>query len=167
MKLLPKTEYSGIYDIPFEHYFSKGVRGVIFDIDNTLVLHDAPADENCMKLFRKLHEIGFRTCIVSNNKLERVKSFADAVDSDFVEDAGKPGVIGYEKALEKMKLDKNQVISIGDQLLTDIWGSNNAGIYSVLVSPIGPEKYFHIKLKRIIEKPFLYHYHRKEKRNER
>ena len=161
---MPKTSYDGTYEIPFEHYYLKGVRGVIFDIDNTLVLHDEPADTRCIELFKRLHDIGFKTCIVSNNKLKRVKSFADAVGSFYVEDAGKPKSKGYTKALDIMGLDKNQVISVGDQLLTDIWGSNNAEIYSVLVKPVGPEKYFHIKIKRVIEKPFLHHYHRKEKK---
>ena len=110
--------------------------------------------------------MGFKTCIVSNNKLPRVKAYADAVGSDFVEDAGKPGTSGYNKAISKMGLDKEKVISVGDQLLTDILGANNSGIYSVLVGPVGPEKYFHIKLKRVIEKPFLYYYHRKQCKND-
>lgn len=166
MSLLPKTEYSSAYDIPFGHYYSQGVRGVIFDIDNTLVLHDEPADVRSRELFKKLHETGFKTCIVSNNKLPRVKAFADSVGSDYVEDAGKPGTSGYIRAINKMGLKKEDVIAVGDQLLTDILGANNSGIYSVLVRPIGPEKYFHIKLKRIIEKPFLYYYHRKQTLND-
>lgn len=165
ISLLPKEEYKGTYDIPFEHFYSKGVRGVIFDIDNTLVLHDEPADDRACELFKRLKQIGFKTCIVSNNGSERVRKFADEVGSDYVENAGKPGTAGYKEALNKMNLDKSDVISIGDQILTDIWGSNNSGIYSILVGPVGPEKYFHIKLKRIIEKPIIHHYHRKTGKN--
>ncbi len=165
MFLLPKEEYNSTYEIPFEHFYDNGVRGVIFDIDNTLVLHDAPSDERSRKLFDKLKDIGLKTCIVSNNGLERVRSFAEDVGSYYVENAGKPGTDGYIKALKKMNLSPEQVIAVGDQLLTDIWGANNSGIHSVLVHPIGPEKYFHIKLKRLIEKPVLIYYHNKGKSN--
>ena len=161
MSLLPKEEYNSTYEIPFGHFYDNGVRGVIFDIDNTLVLHDAPADERSKELFSKIKDIGLKTCIVSNNGLKRVRSFAEDVGSLYVENAGKPGTVGYTKALEIMKLSPDQVIAVGDQLLTDIWGANNSHIHSVLVHPIGPEKYFHIKLKRLIEKPFLKYYHNK------
>ncbi|MDO4938651.1 MAG: YqeG family HAD IIIA-type phosphatase [Lachnospiraceae bacterium] len=163
MSLLPKEDYNGTYEIPFERFYDKGVRGVIFDIDNTLVLHDAPADNRSRELFNRLKNIGFKTCIVSNNGLERVKCFAEDVGSLYVENAGKPGTEGYRKALEAMCLDRESVIAVGDQLFTDIWGANNSGIYSVLVKPIGPEKYFHIKLKRLLEKPVLSSYYRKRK----
>ena len=159
MCLFPKEEFSSTYDVPLDRYFSDGVRGVIFDIDNTLVLHDEPADQRSIELFTRLHNSGFTTCIVSNNGFERVRSFAKATGSDFVENAGKPGTKGYIKALESMNLPKDKVIAIGDQILTDIWGANNAEIYSVLVRPLGPEKYFHIVLKRIIEIPILALYH--------
>ena len=159
MCLFPKEEFSSTYDVPFDRYYSYGVRGVIFDIDNTLVLHDEPADQRSIELFTRLRNLGFSTCIVSNNGYERVSVFANATGSDYVENAGKPGPAGYIKALESMKLPKDKVIAIGDQILTDIWGANNAGIYSVLVRPLGPEKYFHIVLKRIIEIPILALYH--------
>lgn len=159
MCLFPKEEYSSTYDIPFDRYYSDGVRGVIFDIDNTLVLHDEPADARSKELFIRLHNQGFKTCIVSNNGFERVKDFSDAVGSDYVENAGKPGTSGYSRALSIMDLSRANVIAVGDQILTDIWGANNAGIQSILVKPLGPEKYFHIVLKRIIEKPIIGLYH--------
>lgn len=159
MCLFPKEEYRSTYDIPFDRYYSDGIRGVIFDIDNTLVLHDEPADSKSIALFKKLHQLGLKTCIVSNNGHDRVCSFSESIESHYIENAGKPGSKGYSKALKLMNLPGEAVIAVGDQILTDIWGANNAGIYSVLVKPLGPEKYFHIVLKRIIEKPILCLYH--------
>lgn len=159
MSLFPKSEYNSTYEIPFEHLFSQGVRGVIFDIDNTLVLHDEPADDRSIKLFEKLRNTGLKTCIISNNEEPRVKAFANTVGSKYVYKAGKPLSKGYIKALELLGTDRKNTVFVGDQLFTDIAGANNAGIYSILVKPIGKEKYFHIILKRILEAPILFFYH--------
>ena len=55
------------YVIHFEKMYEQGYRGLIFDIDNTLVPHGAPADSRSRKLFERLREIGFDTCLISNN----------------------------------------------------------------------------------------------------
>ncbi len=154
MCLFPKAEYSSTYEIPFGRLYRQGVRGVIFDIDNTLVLHDAPADERSIALFRSLDEIGLRSAIISNNDEPRVRLFAEAVGCDtYVYKAGKPDKAGYLKAAELMALSADEVVFVGDQLFTDIWGANRAGIFSILVGALGPEIYFHITLKRILEAP--------------
>ena len=64
----PSVYYASTYDIDFQEYYDKGFRGIIFDVDNTLVPHDADADERAKKLFRDLRAIGFDTCLTSNNK---------------------------------------------------------------------------------------------------
>jgi len=160
MILFPKAEYKSTFDIPFERLYKQGVRGVIFDIDNTLVLHDAPADNKSKELFSKLRGIGFKTAIISNNEEPRVKEFSKAVGNTvYVYHANKPKKEGYLKAIEMMGLKPSEVIFVGDQLFTDIAGANRAGVFSILVGRLGPEKYFHIILKRILEAPFRLAYH--------
>lgn len=154
-KLFPKEEYKSTYEIPFGRLYERGVRGVIFDIDNTLVLHDAPADEKAIELIKHLREMGFKTCILSNNEEPRTRLFAEALDSPYIYKAGKPKTEGYIRAMEIMGTDLSSTVMIGDQLFTDIWGANRGGVHSILVGRLGREKYFHIVLKRILEAPVL------------
>ena len=90
------------YEIDFDALYREGYRGIIFDIDNTLVPHGAPADERAKKLFAHLKELGFSCCLLSNNKEPRVKMFNDDVQVQYIFKAGKPKCFGYEKAMERM-----------------------------------------------------------------
>ena len=100
--LYPKEYVDSTYEIDFEGLYKKGYRGVIFDIDNTLVPHGAPADERATAFFRKMHEMGYATLMLSNNKEPRVKLFCDAVNAPYIYKGGKPKTEGYYKAMEVM-----------------------------------------------------------------
>lgn len=160
-KFYPKREMENAYMVPYDMYYEQGIRGVIYDVDNTLVPHDAPADERAAALFKRLHEMGLNTCLLSNNKEPRVKAFAEKVGSSYIYKGGKPSVKGYQKAMEKMGTDTGSTIFVGDQLFTDIYGANRTGIYSILVKPIHPKEEIQIVLKRYLEKVVLYWYHRR------
>ena len=67
---------------------------LLFDIDNTLVPHGAPADERAIALFEHLKKLGFKTCLLSNNKEARVKPFASQVKSPYIHKGGKPSKRG-------------------------------------------------------------------------
>lgn len=159
-RFYPADTADSAYKIDYKALYGKGIRGLIFDIDNTLVPHGAPADQQAIALFKQLHTMGFHTCLISNNQLPRVAPFAEAVDSQFVEDAHKPSVKNYVKAMELMQTDTGSTRFIGDQLFTDIYGANRAGIPSILVSPIHPKEEIQIVLKRKLEKIVLYFYNR-------
>ena len=156
----PSTECNSTYDIDFQRMYDLGYRGIIFDIDNTLVPHGAPADEKAIALFEKLREIGFQTLLLSNNKEPRVKSFCEQVGSDYIFKAGKPKKTGYEKAMERMGTTKETTFFVGDQLFTDVWGAKRTGLYSVLLKPIHPKEEIQIVLKRYLERIVLFFYHR-------
>lgn len=160
-RFYPKEDYTSTYVIPFEEYYQKGYRGVLFDVDNTLVEHDQAATPEAVALFRRLREIGFATCLISNNKDYRVQPFADAVGSGFVYKAGKPSPKGYEEGMERMKTNRQTTLFVGDQLFTDIWGANRAGIHSILVKQIAKHEEIQIILKRKLEKIVLWSYRRK------
>lgn len=163
-RFYPRQYLASAYDIPYERFREKGVRGVIFDIDNTLVPHDAPADGRARELFAHLRGLGFDTCLLSNNKERRVAEFAGQVGSRYIFKAGKPSVKGYEQAMEEMGTDRKTTLFVGDQLFTDIWGANRAGIYSVLTKPINPREEIQIVLKRIPERLVLRFYERDRRR---
>lgn len=141
-----------VYDIDFDKYYNLGFRAIIFDIDNTLVLHDVDIDDNCKKLFDKLNKIGFHIAILSNNNLNRVKKFLRDYDYKYIYDANKPNKKSYLEIIKLLNIDKDKTLYIGDQLFTDIFGANNAKLKSILVKPLGKEIYLHIKLKRLFEK---------------
>ena len=159
----PKEWLDSTYEIDWEQWKRKGIRGVLFDIDNTLVPHGAPADSRAIALFEKLHALGFQTCLLSNNKEPRVKSFADQVHSPYIYKAGKPGVKNYNRSVQEMGLCKEEVLFVGDQLFTDVYGANRAGIYGILVKPINPKEEIQIVLKRYLEKIVLHFYTKEEK----
>ena len=96
------------YVIPFEKLYEEGYRGLIFDIDNTLVPHGAPADVRAIKLFNRLKEIGFQCCLLSNNQIERVEMFNKDVNVNYIYNAHKPSTKNYEKAMEIMKTNKTK-----------------------------------------------------------
>lgn len=153
------------YKIDFQSYYDKGYRGVIFDIDNTLVEHGAPADERSIALIENLKSIGFGIMLLSNNKEPRVKMFNDAVHVQYIYKAGKPGRAGYENAMKQLKTDVSTTLFVGDQLFTDVWGARNTGIHSILVQPIDKKEEIQIILKRYLEKIVLASYRRYCKKN--
>lgn len=159
----PDDYMMSVYAMDFEEIFEKGYRGLIFDIDNTLVMHGAPADKRSEELFRRLRDIGFDTCLISNNQEPRVKPFAEKVGSKYLFDAHKPSVKNYQRAMKLMHTDIKTTLFIGDQLFTDVWGAKRTGIRSILVKPIHPKEEIQIVLKRYLERVVLYFYKRDKK----
>ena len=159
-RFYPKEWRDSTYQIPWEAWYGKGIRGVIFDIDNTLVPHGLPADERAMALFRRLKTIGYKVTMLSNNKEPRVKMFCDAVDAPYIYKAGKPNPAKYREAMKNMGTDERSTLFVGDQIFTDVWGANKAGIHSILVKPIHPKEEIQIVLKRYLEKIVLISYRR-------
>ena len=156
--LYPSETSESTYTIPFNALYDEGYRGIIFDIDNTLVPHGAPADERAIELFDKLHKLGYKTMLLSNNKEPRVSPFADAVESEYIYKAGKPLLKGYLKAMEKMGTTTKDTLFIGDQIFTDVWGANRAGIHTILVGQIDKKEEIQIILKRRLEAIVLLFY---------
>ncbi len=157
-RFYPKEWIDSTYEIDWESWYDKGIRGAIFDVDNTLVPHGAPADKRAKELFARLHRLGMATCLLSNNKRERVEPFAKEVDSLYIEKAGKPKTRNYRKAMEQMHTVPDTTLFVGDQLFTDVYGANRAGIYAILVKPIHPKEEIQIVLKRYLEAVVLHFY---------
>ena len=154
----PDRYVASTYVIDFEKLYEDGIRGLIFDIDNTLVPHGAPADGRAIKLFARLKEIGFQCCLISNNQEPRVAMFNEPIQVDYVYDAHKPSTKNYKKAMEIMGTDTTNTVFIGDQLFTDVWGAKRAGIQNILVKPIHPKGEIQIVLKRYLERIVLHFY---------
>lgn len=157
-KFFPTIYFDKKEDIPIEKYYDMGYRGILFDIDNTLVPHDEPVDEKAMIFVERLKKIGFGICLISNNDEVRVKTFADPLGVNYVYKAWKPKREGYLLGMKTLGTDINNTLFVGDQIFTDIWGANRAGMYSILLDPINPKEEIQIILKRIPEKLIKYIY---------
>ena len=164
-RLYPSEDTQSIYDIDFRSFHERGYNTVLFDIDNTLVEHGAPATERVIDFFKDLHGMGYETCLISNNKEPRVASFAKQVKSRYIYKAGKPSPDGYLKAIQLCGSAKEKTLFVGDQLFTDVWGANKAGVYSILVKPIHPKEEIQIVLKRRLEWIVLIFYRRYKKKH--
>ena len=145
-----------VRDIDFSKEWDSGIRGIIFDIDNTLVPHGAPADDASVRLFSGLRAMGFSVCIISNNHAPRVVPFAEKVGCRYVFDAGKPKKGSYVKAMAELGTGETDTLFIGDQIFTDVFGANRAGIRTILVNPIDEktDPPF-VRFKRFIERTVL------------
>ena len=160
----PDRYEESVYGIDFQRLYDEGKRGIIFDIDNTLVEHDADANKRSVELFEKLRRIGFKTCLLSNNDEERVKRFNKDINSYYVYKAGKPNKKGYLKAMMIMDLTMEETIFIGDQLFTDIYGAKKLGMDNICTKPIGPKEEIQIVLKRKLEKIVFHSYKKSMKK---
>lgn len=163
-KFFPDAYMASTYVIPFEQLYEEGYRGVIFDIDNTLVPHGAPADERAKKMFSNLKKLGFSSCLLSNNQEARVQMFNEEIGTNYIYNAHKPSCKNYEKAMEIMGTNKNNTLFVGDQLFTDVWGAKRTGIRNILVKPIHPKEEIQIVLKRYLEKIVLHFYKKKHRK---
>ena len=158
----PDEYVDSSYELDYQAFYNAGYRAVLFDIDNTLVPHGAPADDKAVQLFEKIRSTGLKACLISNNKLGRVKSFADAVGAFYVEDAHKPSRKGYQRGMQEMGTTTENTLFVGDQLFTDVWGAKRTGLKSILVKPINPKEEIQIVLKRIPER-WILHFYKKSK----
>jgi len=161
----PDEEQQSAYGIDYEKLYREGYRGIIFDIDNTLVRHNADSDAQSRALFRRLKQIGFAVCLLSNNKAARVERFNRPEPVETICKANKPSRRGYREAMRKMKTTPETTVFVGDQLFTDIWGARRAGIRSILVSPINPKEEIQIVLKRKLEWFVLRRYRRNKNKS--
>ena len=153
------------YDIDYEELYRKGYRGLIYDIDNTLVEHGADANAEVGELVRRLNKIGFRICLLSNNKAPRVRRFyrgarVKGVKLHYIFNAHKPARRNYLKAMVLMRTTKKNTLFIGDQLFTDVYGANRSGIRSILVKPINKAEEVQIVAKRKLERVIMHFYRR-------
>lgn len=156
----PKRIADSPYVIDYKELYKEGYRGIIFDIDNTLVEHGADASPQSISLMSKIKEIGLDICLISNNSEERVKRFNRDINVKYIYNAKKPAKKSFLKAIKLMGTTIENTVFVGDQLFTDIYGTNRIGMMSYFVKPIGPKEEIQIVLKRKLERIVLKHYRR-------
>ena len=148
----PDEWLDSAYDIPYEQFYQKGMRGIIFDIDNTLVHHGADATPKVEALFRELDAMGMKTLLLSDNSAERIQRFNKHIGAPYIAEAGKPDPAAYRRGAKMLGLPVEQVVCIGDQVFRDIRGANRCGMASILVDFIRLPQETHYGKKRVLEK---------------
>ena len=155
-KLLPDVMVKNVHCLDSEFYKKNNIKGVIFDIDNTLVAHTEPTPpEDVLEYFHLLKEWGIKYAIVSNNTHERVHSFCKDLGIPYYGKALKPRKKYLKKTASELGIKKNECALVGDQLFTDIFGGNRMGFLTVLVTAVGEDETGFVSFKRKFEKKIL------------
>ncbi|MBW5444971.1 YqeG family HAD IIIA-type phosphatase [Cohnella sp. CFH 77786] len=153
-RLLPDQIVNTVFDIDLNELKARKVRGIITDLDNTLVsAKTALATPELAAWLDKVKDAGFKVVILSNNNLTRVSRFADPLGIPYIPMARKPAGRAFRKALQKLELEADDAVVVGDQLMTDMLGGKRMGLHTILVTPIarGEEGIF-TRFNRMIEK---------------
>jgi uncharacterized protein len=151
--MVPDLFAQSIYVIDYEELKRRGVRGIIVDLDNTLVESTRPdATPRLVTWLDELRDMGFKVMIVSNNNRTRVAHFADPLGLPYIHAAKKPLLSAFRKALERMGTKREETVVIGDQLLTDVFGGNRMGLYTILVAPVSNIDGFFTRINRRMER---------------
>ncbi|EXM39383.1 MAG: YqeG family HAD IIIA-type phosphatase [Ruminococcus sp.] len=152
----PTYVFDKVKDITPDFLKKHGIKGLLLDLDNTLTTHNNPVvPQSSLDWIELMKQNGVKLMIVSNNHAPRVTPFAQQLGIDFECEGAKPLTFGYSRAIKRLGLKKSEVAAVGDQIFTDIMGSNLKGIRSFFVFPIKPEESLPFRFKRACEKPFL------------
>jgi hypothetical protein len=160
--LTPDVILDDVYEIDFDKLRKRNIKGIIFDIDNTLVSYkQEKPTENVAALMEKLTGEGFKICFVSNNTKERVDIFNGGFEFFSFAAAKKPFVKYIIEAQKAMELPRENIALVGDQIFTDVAAAKRAKIMAVLVKPIEPVETLFFRFKRFLEKPLIKRYYRR------
>ncbi|MFD2333746.1 YqeG family HAD IIIA-type phosphatase [Cohnella sp. GCM10020058] len=153
-RLLPDQLVGTVFDIDLASLSSMGVRGIITDLDNTLVSARTPlATPELIAWLDKVKSLGFQVVILSNNNLMRVAKFAEPLGIPFIPAARKPFNKAFKQALNLLDLKAEQAVVVGDQMMTDVLGGRRMGLHTILVTPIArAEEGWGTRMNRRIEK---------------
>ncbi|WP_010288019.1 YqeG family HAD IIIA-type phosphatase [Kurthia massiliensis] len=152
-RFMPKEFVNSVYDVTPEKLHALGIKGIITDLDNTLVEWDrADATPELMAWLKLIQDSGIQVIIVSNNKEARVKHFADPLGIQYIFQARKPLRNAFKRGLKMLNLPSEQVLMLGDQMMTDMLGGNALHLYTILVKPVAQSDGFVTKLNRRLER---------------
>ena len=152
-RFYPKIRAQSIQEIDLEDLIKRNIKGLILDIDNTLVpQHRMDADEEAILWLERVKSYGLRACIVSNASKKRVIRFNEKLQISAIHRAGKPSIKAYLKAITLMDIKRNETAVVGDQIFTDIYGGNKIELLTILVKPIDKKEALWVRLKRFPEK---------------
>ncbi len=147
-RLAPGKRIDTVFSLDLEELRKLGIRGIIFDIDNTLESHRTALPGEKIRTFLScVQSSGFSVCLISNGKKERVNRFNQPLGLPAIGKAQKPRKKNLRRAMQFLNTLPKETAMVGDQIFTDVYGGNRMGFYTVLVRPIEQieNKFFYIK----------------------
>ncbi len=155
-KYVPDVYQKSIYTVNYDQLYARGIRCLLFDLDNTIVtIDETRPNEKTKDLFKKLKQKGFHIIIFSNSLKKRVHPFMEELNVDCCPCACKPRPRKFLSIIKIYELKFSEIAIIGDSIMDDIFGGNNVGITTVLVEQLGPKEFFFARLKRCKERSIL------------
>lgn len=152
----PAKMVDSVYDIDLQHLKELGIRGIITDLDNTLVAwRSREVNELLTQWVEKVRAAGLKIAVVSNNSSARVQELAEKLGVAYVAKAVKPRRSAFHKIADEFGLAPENVAVVGDQLFTDILGGNRCGMYTILVTPLSKQEFIGTKIVRCFERLFV------------
>ena len=150
---VPDIYQENIYKIDYDVLVSRGIKCLIFDLDNTLVtiLETSPREET-KELFRKLKKMGFKIYIASNSIKARVKPFHEELKVDYIYSVKKPNPDKIAELINSIKFGLDEIAMIGDSMMDDVVCGNTIGVTTILLDQISKNEYPLARLRRIKEK---------------
>ena len=159
MILYPKLYLQNVTKITYEILKENNIKGVLLDVDNTLIDYDKKLLDGVESWIKQLKEKEIKFCILSNtNQKEKVDNVAKKLDIPYIFFAKKPLKTGFKKAQKKLGLSHQEIAVVGDQIFTDVIGANRCKMFSILVKPINEKDIFITKIKRPIEESIINKY---------
>lgn len=166
MKVYPDCYLENVKYISLEMLNENKLKGIILDVDNTLIDKDKTLLKGVEEWCNHLKNVGIKFCILSNsNKKEKIKKVAEKLNIPYISFAKKPLKKGFKKAKDILGLENNQIAVVGDQIFTDVIGANRCKMFSILVKPISKKDIFITVIKRPIENWIIKRYIEKGKRD--
>lgn len=160
--LIPDLKFKNIFEIDIEQLAKQGIRGIITDMDNTLVpWGDRSVYPRLGAWFADLKHRSFKLVIVSNNREDRGAQLAQELDIPAIWYAVKPRRRAFRQALELMQLEAGEVAVIGDQIFTDVLGGNRLGLFTIHVEPLSEKEFCWTRMMRLFERVLFYHLNKK------
>lgn len=152
MILYPKKYLKKVTDIKVDFLKENNIKGIILDVDNTLIDFDKNLIEGINEWYKNIKENNIKCIILSNSsKVEKVKKVAESIGIPYIFFAKKPLKSGFEKAKKQLELDAHNIAVVGDQIFTDVLGANRVKMFSILVKPVAKKDLFLTRIKRPLE----------------
>ncbi|MEY8701164.1 YqeG family HAD IIIA-type phosphatase [Streptococcus ferus] len=149
----PDFIVEAVYDLTPDSLRKHGIKAVLVDLDNTLIAWNNPdGTPQLREWIDSMTEADMPVVVVSNNKYSRVKRAVEKFHIDFVSRAMKPFTRGIHMAIDRYGFSKDEVVMVGDQLMTDIRAAKRAGIRSILVKPLITSDAWNTKFNRARER---------------
>lgn len=159
MILYPKLYLNNVKEISIELLKQYNLKGLILDVDNTLIDYNKNMPEGIEEWVQNLKQANISLCIVSNsNQKEKVEKVAKKLDIPYTYFAKKPCKGGLNKAKKILNLESEQIGVVGDQILTDVIGANRSHMFPILVKPIDEKDIWITKIKRPLENKIINNY---------